>query len=372
MAGKKKKTALVLAGGGIMGAAYEIGCLAALDRVFSPGFSTRHFDSYVGISAGSVIATLIANRISPRELYRVILNDERTVFNWRRKDIYRLDVGETARAVRGFIKNLYRIFKHHRSNKWGSTASDMLLILQEQLPTGLFSLNPMQEYLNRSFAEEGLPDDFNQLKTELYIPAYDLDLGERVIFGLGDEKGTSICDAITASCAIPFFFQPYQIEDRSFIDGSYGRVSHLDIPLEQGADLVLVINPRTPMRNDRESHCLPSMSFGHCSSIKDLGFSLVWEQSQRIGNREDMEVSLELYRQKYPKADIVLIEPAREESLLFLQGPMNQGARSQVMQHGFELTLSHLRENFSQYESIFKKHGIRTTDAFLSNKDALL
>ena len=57
MAAERSKTALVLTGGGIMGAAYEIGALTAVDRLFARGFSTRRFDLYVGISAGAVIAT---------------------------------------------------------------------------------------------------------------------------------------------------------------------------------------------------------------------------------------------------------------------------------------------------------------------------
>jgi len=67
---ERAKTALVLAGGGIMGGAYEIGALAALDRLFTPAFCTRRFDIYVGVSAGSVVATLIANRVSPAGLFR--------------------------------------------------------------------------------------------------------------------------------------------------------------------------------------------------------------------------------------------------------------------------------------------------------------
>ena len=91
MTDQRSKTAMILAGGGIMGAAYEIGCLAALDRLFVPGFSTRRFDTYIGISAGSVIATLVANRIDPGGLFKTIARNEMTVFNWRRRDIYRFD-----------------------------------------------------------------------------------------------------------------------------------------------------------------------------------------------------------------------------------------------------------------------------------------
>jgi predicted acylesterase/phospholipase RssA len=91
MARRRSKTALVLTGGGIMGAAYEIGCLTALDRLFAPGFSSRRFDIYIGISAGSVIATLIANRIQPEGLFKTISRNKSTVFNWQRRDIYRPD-----------------------------------------------------------------------------------------------------------------------------------------------------------------------------------------------------------------------------------------------------------------------------------------
>jgi NTE family protein len=39
----KSKAALVLAGGGMTGAAYEIGALTALDRLFAPEFSNSRF-----------------------------------------------------------------------------------------------------------------------------------------------------------------------------------------------------------------------------------------------------------------------------------------------------------------------------------------
>src|SRR5210317_508950 len=113
---QRSKTAMVLAGGGIMGAAYEIGCLAALDRLFSPGFSTRHFDTYIGISAGSVIASLVANRIDPGGLFRTIARNERTVFNWRRRDIYRFDWWPVLCSLGAMPRNLLHIFKRYREN----------------------------------------------------------------------------------------------------------------------------------------------------------------------------------------------------------------------------------------------------------------
>jgi len=83
----KSKSALVLAGGGMTGAAYEIGALTALDRLFAPDFSSSRFDVYVGTSAGSILATLVANRTKPVDIFQAIAENKPSLFNWRREDI---------------------------------------------------------------------------------------------------------------------------------------------------------------------------------------------------------------------------------------------------------------------------------------------
>ncbi len=363
---ERSKTALVLAGGGIMGAAYEIGCLSALGRLFPRRFSPCHFDLYIGVSAGSVIATLMANRIEPDALFRAIANEESHVFNWRRKDIYRFDARESLAAFGQILRNLYRIYRNYRQNRWGFSAHDLLHILQEQFPAGLFSLSPLQDYLCRSFAQEKIIDDFHLLKRELYIPAYNLDRGQRVVFGSEGYRDMHICQAITASCAIPYFFQPHQIDGSFYIDGSTGRVSHLDIAIDRGVKLIVVVNPRVPMENDMETTCLPSLSYGRCSSIAELGINYTWEQAQRIENKEKLDLALRHYRQNHPDVDILLLEPGREESLLFFQSPMSNLARSMVMNYGYNLTLSHLRTTYPQFRDAFARAGITTSEAGLS------
>lgn len=361
MSEQRSKTAMVLAGGGIMGAAYEIGCLTALDRIFCAGFSTRRFDTYIGISAGSVIATLIANRIDPGGLYRTISANERTVFNWRRSDIYRFDWWLALRALAGVPRNLLQVLRHYRKNRWELHLGDWPHLLQEQFPAGLFSLDPLRAYLCSSFHNEGICDDFSGLSRELFIPAYDLDSGERIVFGSTQHRDMHICQAITASSAIPFFFQPYRIGQRAYIDGSAGRVSHIDIAIDNGARLIVLINPRVPFRNEPDITCLPSLSYGKCSQIDELGLFFTWEQAKRIESREKLALALDYYRQKNPEVDIVLFEPRTDEALLFLQGPMSVVARNQVMAYGYQLTLSELRQNYQPLSEIFAAHGIQTT-----------
>lgn len=360
MASEQAKTALVLAGGGIMGAAYEIGCLTALDRLFAPPFSTRRFDIYVGVSAGSVVAALIANRISPAGLFRAIANNERNVFNFRRSDIYRLDVWEIFAACGSLFRNLFRIFRNYLRSGWTFSLVDVLHILQEQFPAGFFSLEPMQGYLCRGFRQAGVRDDFRLIRPELYIPAIDIDRGERVIFGSEGFRDVPICQAITASCAVPVFFRPHRVAGRYYIDGSVGRVAHIDIAIERGAKLIVVVNPRVPMVNDREKFCLPSLSYGQCSSVAELGISFAWEQSQRIENKQKLDMALATYRREHPEVDIVLIEPGSEESLLFLQSPMSFEARRHIMHYGYNLTLGDLAARFEALRELFARHGIAT------------
>ena len=58
---------LALAGGGPLGAIYEIGALCALEEALD-GLNLADCHSYVGVSAGGFIAAGLANGIGPREL----------------------------------------------------------------------------------------------------------------------------------------------------------------------------------------------------------------------------------------------------------------------------------------------------------------
>ena len=61
------KIALALAGGGPLGAIYEIGALCALEDSLT-GVDLTRLDHYVGVSAGGFIAASLANGITPRAL----------------------------------------------------------------------------------------------------------------------------------------------------------------------------------------------------------------------------------------------------------------------------------------------------------------
>src|SRR5918912_1824114 len=76
---RRSKSALVLGGGGFTGAVYEIGALRAFD-LLSVNRTVNQFDVYVGTSAGSFVAALTANGITPEEMMRVVNRQVPTPF----------------------------------------------------------------------------------------------------------------------------------------------------------------------------------------------------------------------------------------------------------------------------------------------------
>jgi len=65
------KLALVLAGGGLLGAVYEIGALRAIDDLLVDR-TVNDFDLYVGTSAGAIVASLLASGFSPEQMFQGI------------------------------------------------------------------------------------------------------------------------------------------------------------------------------------------------------------------------------------------------------------------------------------------------------------
>src|SRR5262245_25930554 len=81
--------ALALGGGGVIGGMYEAGALAALEeRLNGAG---QVFNIYVGCSAGSVVAALLANGIRASDVYRILDQDLADPLHFRRAAVFSPD-----------------------------------------------------------------------------------------------------------------------------------------------------------------------------------------------------------------------------------------------------------------------------------------
>ncbi|MDD5029138.1 MAG: patatin-like phospholipase family protein, partial [Rhodoferax sp.] len=70
------KIAMALAGGGPLGAIYEIGALCALQESLK-GIDFTRLQHYVGVSAGGFIAAGLANGITPHQLFSLFIEDRK-------------------------------------------------------------------------------------------------------------------------------------------------------------------------------------------------------------------------------------------------------------------------------------------------------
>src|SRR5262245_49845501 len=96
------KVGLCLSGGGITGAMYQVGCLAALeDRI--EGFSAARFDVLVGTASGATLATALAGGLSVQRMYRALLDPADDFFPLQRNHLLRIDLAELLRVFSSAI-----------------------------------------------------------------------------------------------------------------------------------------------------------------------------------------------------------------------------------------------------------------------------
>lgn len=356
--GSKNKVALCLAGGGITGSMYEVGCLTALDELLEPPFRVNDIDILVGTSAGAIISALIANDYTPRELFDGISMGPNSGLNFKRKNIYNLRLGEIFRAFLPLVKRMPSLIKYGWINRRQATFMDLLSIMQEFIPPGIFSLNNLDKYVTGLLYPEGKTNDFRNLKKELYIPATELDSGKRWVFGEAGIDDVPISKAVAASAAVPIFFRPFRIKDRDFIDGATSRVSHMDVALKHGAKLIIIINPTTPIENDLTKMCLPTFD-GRCGRISQKGMGMISDQARRIETKARFDLGFERFKQAHPEADFVIIQPEPSDTILYLHGVMDFASRKQIIDYGYNSVKDYFQTNFEFLQVTFAKHKIK-------------
>jgi len=360
MAGREGKLALVLAGGGMPGWMYEIGCLKALDEFFDDGFTVNDFDIFVGTSAGAAVAALMANQIPPKDIFDAIYENKDHTYNFKSSDIYSFGYQETFFLIRKFFKSLFPLMRYIFKNRRQLSIVDIYHLVEEFLPSGIFTLKNFDRFLAEYFSRDGYTNDFRKLKRELYIPAVDVDMGRYDVFGEGEFADVPISLAVTASSAMPIMFQPVNIRGKDYIDGGVSRVAYMDIAINHGATLLLVMNPIVSVINDRNKVSLQTF-YGQRAGLKEKGLSYIYDQSTRISTLTRIYFGLKRYQAEHPQKDFLLLQPDPSESLRFLYGVINLAAKLKILNYGYRSTVATLKAQAASYEKCFAKHGIKVT-----------
>jgi len=309
----------------------------------------------VGVSGGAFVASLLANGVTPHELYEAVASRARRPLGVSTAPLFRLGLGELfrrgARAPRVLTDALWTALTGE-----GRNMSDLALSLFELLPAGLLDTAGIQEYLAEIFRRRGRTDSFARLGRELYIVAVDLDTGDAVSFGDGNSPRAPISRAVQASIALPGLYRPVRIGGRDFVDGGVKKTAHINLAIQHGADLVVCLNPIVPIRAD---HSMRSRLGGH---ISDRGISYVLDQAFRIMLHGRMEYGLERYSQEHPEVDILLLQPTRDDMRMFSYNIMRYSARRVVAEHGYKSAVGAFRRNAKEWERMLSRHGIHVSD----------
>jgi NTE family protein len=186
-----RRIALVLGGGGLKGFAH-IGVLRALEELqIVP-------DLFAGTSIGALIAASYIRGSKVDEM--------------------------AARAEALRKRDLFRV------NHFG-------MLLDRMQSRSIYLEEPLRELCNGAIAE----GTFADLPKPLLVNTVDIDRGARVVWGLQGLQNVSVRDAVYASCALPGFFPPGAVGDRTCVDG--GVVDNLPASIASHfADMIIAVD----------------------------------------------------------------------------------------------------------------------------------
>jgi NTE family protein len=210
------KRALVLAGGGVAGIAWELGVLRGLQDA-GPDLAARVIaaDLIVGTSAGSAVAAQITSSVALDDLYAAQLSEESAEIEVD-LDMDTL-LARFAAAVAGAKS------PEEMQRAIGAVALATPTVAEPVRHAAVAARLPVPAWPDRA----------------MLLPAVDAETGEPVIFA--KDSGVALADAVAASCAVPGIWPPVTISGRRYIDGGVRSSTNAD--LARGCDRILVIVP---------------------------------------------------------------------------------------------------------------------------------
>jgi NTE family protein len=354
---RRSKTALVLGGGGFTGGVYEIGALRALD-LLTVDRTVNQFDVYVGTSAGSLIAALAANGVTPEQMMRVVNDQAPQPFTDVSLDMlmrpnYREFIAKGLRLpfhLLGVLREVGRALP-------SLSTVDMAIALADLLPSGLYTGSGIEEYVANALADPDRTDDFRELTCELYLAATDLDTCERIVLGGPGWDDVPISAAVRASTALPMVYQPARLKDRELVDGGIVSTTNLDIAVEAGAKLIVVVNPLVPYVNDFTKE-IPTLFGTRTRRVSDMGFPKIGYQTFKLLAYQRLHEVARGWRDRYPGVDIILIEPDTDDELMFQTNILDYRSRLRVATHGFQSVTVKLADDYENLREVAGHHGI--------------
>jgi NTE family protein len=236
------RTAVVLGAGGLVGQAFHLGVLTALEEV---GFDARRAQTLVGTSAGSLVAAGLGAGLSASDLRAELLGEALSEQGQRLRASSVVDLGSAETAALGAGPDT------SRARRRGPLAPQVLLssarrpwavrpgaLASSLLPAGRIETDVIARGLQRLHGGTWPERD-------LRICALRASDGRRVVFGTPGAPRTDVGTAVAASCAIPAYFAPVHVSGQAYVDGGGHSPSNADVVAPDRPELVVVVSPMT-------------------------------------------------------------------------------------------------------------------------------
>src|SRR5215203_2559670 len=355
--GRGDKTALVLGGGGFTGGVYEMGALRAFD-LLAVNRTVNDFDIYVGTSAGAFVATMVANGITPEEMFRVLDKAMPSpIENASLRTLLRPNYRGFAGRLALLPLRMAGVVRRLAGNIGEISMVDVVTGLAEGLPTGIYHNRGIERYVRTVLSDPDRTNDFRKLDADLRITATDLDTCERIVFGEGEWADVPISRAVAASGALPIVYEPYELRGRQLIDGGIVSTTNVDVAVEAGAKFIVVVNPLVPYVNDFKTR-IPTVFGSRVRRVSDMGMLAIGNQTFRLLAHARLHLAIQSWNERFPDVDIILIEPEFDDELMFGTSILDYSARLEIAKHGFESVTLKLARDYDRYKSIAERHGI--------------
>ncbi len=217
---KDPKIGLVLSGGGAKGFAH-IGVLKVIDSL---GVKIDHI---AGTSMGAIIGALYASGYSGKQLDSIFKN---TDFDKLINDV--------------FPRSTKSLYQREQTERYAfSLPFDKFKIT---LPSALSKGQNVYNLLYQLMLHQSTTKDFEKLPIPFFCIATDIETGESLIFDKGN-----LAEAVTASGALPSFFEPVTINDRILIDGGVTNNFPVEELRAKGMDIIIGVDVQDGLK-DRE------------------------------------------------------------------------------------------------------------------------
>lgn len=385
----KKKIAFVASGGAIKAACFHIGVMLAMERFgfsFLGGLKKDNEQTetkpgqvsvYVGSSAGSFVAALMAGGFSPDDLYSSLSNNKRAGNSSLRPIMYLDVIGNNIfNNVVSTFNSLLRTRKYKQLSIEGALQTVLGL-------NGLFNTTNVGKYLGKVMPT----NDFKDLVSELYIVATELDNPNRIILGPRELKASrsatfatdvSISDAAIGSMSLPLIFGPYKLNINGkkvyVFDGEVRHTLSTHVAKDAGADLIIASYTHQPYNYDPEYGSL--INYGLTSIMVQTIYQLVESKIKESKSKHQVkeealnevknffeeknlpkELMMELIERLYtkmeykPDLDYIHISPDPHDSVMFFEDHFNLSLKSmgKIIRSGFKSAY----HTFSEYEFDF-------------------